>query len=165
MQHCKFVMPKFYYKDWEIMLGLYLVLVTLHGWFTTSVIIIFHYECVHCLTAHSLLNSFSSTCTWWMYDNLAIFNECLRTTSHMSQDPWPWNCKSPKEVCKSRPKTLPKSWSVVTCPQPNTISINFYSYRILTHDLKIINQHMWIFGVSWSPNIVLGLCARDDFSK
>jgi len=27
------------------------------------------------------------------------------------------NCESPKELFKCCPKTLPKPWSVVTCPQ------------------------------------------------
>ena len=30
-------MPKFPYKEWEIMLGLHLVLVALHGQFTISI--------------------------------------------------------------------------------------------------------------------------------
>ena len=29
----------------------------------------------------------------------------VRATSHMSQEPWPWNCKSPKESVQGRPKT------------------------------------------------------------
>ena len=67
-------------------------------------------------------------------------------TPHTSQEPWPWNCESSKEVSKGYPKTLPKSCSVITCPQRvvwnhmwpsprlNAISRNFYSCRVLTHD-------------------------------
>ena len=39
-----------------------------------------------------------------------------RATSHMSQEPWPWNCESPKESVQRSSKTPPKSCSVVTDP-------------------------------------------------
>jgi hypothetical protein len=33
-------------------------------------------------------------------ENLRRLQLCyLRVTSHMSQEPWPWNCESPKEKC------------------------------------------------------------------
>jgi hypothetical protein len=41
----------------------------------------------------------------------------LRATSHMSQEPWPWNCRAQKRVSKGRPNIPPKSCSVVTDPQ------------------------------------------------
>ena len=56
----------------------------------------------------------------------------VRANSHTSQEPWPRNCESQKKVSKGRPKTLPKSCDVVTGPQPNTISMNFYSCEVLT---------------------------------
>ena len=37
----------------------------------------------------------------------------LRATSLMSQEPWPWNCESPRKVYKGHPNTLPKSCSGV----------------------------------------------------
>ena len=70
----------------------------------------------------------------------------VRATSYTSQEPWPWNCESPKEVPKGRPKALPKSCCVEHGPsnvvwshmwlglQPNAISIIFYSCRVLTQD-------------------------------
>ena len=36
LQHCKFVMPKYLYKKWQIILGSHLVLVTRHGRFQIS---------------------------------------------------------------------------------------------------------------------------------
>jgi hypothetical protein len=41
----------------------------------------------------------------------------IRATPHTSQEPWPWNCESPKESVQGRPNTPPKSCSVVTDPQ------------------------------------------------
>ena len=41
----------------------------------------------------------------------------LSATSHMSQEPRPWNCESSKEVSKDHLKTLPESCSVVKSPQ------------------------------------------------
>ena len=37
MQHCKSVMPKIFYEEWQIILRLHLVLVTLHGRFTIAI--------------------------------------------------------------------------------------------------------------------------------
>ena len=68
---------------------------------------------------------------WYWYKNKLCI---LRATSHTSQETWPWNCESQKEVSKGYPKTLPKSCSVVTGPQPSAISMKLYSSGILTHD-------------------------------
>jgi hypothetical protein len=41
-----------------------------------------------------------------------------RATSHASQEPWPWNCESPKEKCpKAVPRHLQNHVGVVTDPQ------------------------------------------------
>ena len=37
LQYCKFIMPKMFCKEWKIMLGLHLVLVTRHGQLTFSI--------------------------------------------------------------------------------------------------------------------------------
>jgi hypothetical protein len=101
----------------------------------------------------------------------------VRATSHTSQEPWPWNCESPKENC---PKAIPTHlqnhvvWSqtlkcsvksYVPGPQPNAISMNFYSCRSSRMIKNKINQWLWVFGVPWSPNFVLGLPPRDGFWK
>ena len=33
---------------------------------------------------------------------------CLRATSHTSQEPWPWNCESPKESVQRQFQVTPK---------------------------------------------------------
>ena len=65
----------------------------------------------------------------------------IRATSHTSQEPWPWNCESPKESVQ-RPshhtskimlgdhKSSSVVWShMYLGPQPNAISMNFYPCR------------------------------------
>jgi len=37
IQHCKFMMPKCYYKERQLILGPHLVLATLHGQFIISI--------------------------------------------------------------------------------------------------------------------------------
>jgi hypothetical protein len=37
LQHCKSKMPTNIYKEWQILLGLHIVLVTLHGRFTIRI--------------------------------------------------------------------------------------------------------------------------------
>ena len=41
----------------------------------------------------------------------------VRATSDMSQEPWPWNCESPKESTRRPSNTPPTLCSVVTDPQ------------------------------------------------
>ena len=87
-----------------------------------------------------------ATCSYNMYlsekvpvsihDGFCFF---FRATSHTSQEPWPWNCESPKEKCPKATvptNTPPKSCNVVMDPQvycvkpgshPNAISMDFYS--------------------------------------
>jgi hypothetical protein len=77
---------------------------------------------------------------------------------------WPWNCENPKEAFKVHPKTLQKSYNVVTSSQPNAISMSFYSCMVLTHD-KSANKWLWAFGVPWSPRFVVGLPPRRGFWK
>ena len=64
----------------------------------------------------------------------------LKATSHTSQEPWPWNCESPKErvqrpsqhtsnimQCGHGPSSV--AWSHLwPAPQPNAISMNLYLY-------------------------------------
>ena len=62
-----------------------------------------------------------------------------RVTSHTSQEPWPWHCKSPKESAQRPPQHTSKimkcdhrsssvMWSHMWLdPQLNPISMNFYS--------------------------------------
>ena len=71
---------------------------------------------------------------------LVILNTIFRATSHMSQEPQPWNCESHQKSVQ-RPSQYtskimqrghgPSSvvWSHMWMgPQPNSISMNFYSY-------------------------------------
>jgi hypothetical protein len=65
---------------------------------------------------------------------------CIRAISHKSHEPWPlWNCESPKESvrrlsqhtswimqCGHGPSSVVRS-RLWPCPQPNAISISFYS--------------------------------------
>ena len=37
LEHCKSIMPKLFYNEWQLMLGLHFVLVILHGQFTNSI--------------------------------------------------------------------------------------------------------------------------------
>ena len=37
LQHCESIMPKSFYKEWQMTSGIHLVLVTLHRWFVISI--------------------------------------------------------------------------------------------------------------------------------
>jgi hypothetical protein len=37
LQYCKIIRSNISYKEWQMMLGLRVVLMTLHGWFTISI--------------------------------------------------------------------------------------------------------------------------------
>ena len=84
---------------------------------------------------------------FWYWFRAASQYGSLRATLHTSQEPWPWNCESPKG---NYPKAVSRhlqshvlwsrSLSVVwshTCSglQPNAKSMNFYSYGS-SHILK-----------------------------
>jgi hypothetical protein len=74
---------------------------------------------------------------WVWAPNVGLW---FRVTSHTSQEPWPWNCESPKESVQRLSQDTSKlmycghrSPSVVwshmwASPQPNALSMNFYSY-------------------------------------
>ena len=75
----------------------------------------------------------------WSWAFSLVCEMVLRTTSHTSQEPWPWKCESPKESvqrpsqdtskvmeCGHRPSSV--MWSHMRLrPQPNAISMNVYS--------------------------------------
>ena len=96
--------------------------------------------------------------------NRSICN-LLRPTSHTSQEPWPRNCKSPKESVQ-RPShyTSKIMWcghgpsSVVwshTWPVPSTKCYfnEFLFMRVLTYGtIEKKNQQLWAFRVPWSPS-------------
>jgi hypothetical protein len=104
----------------------------------------------------------------------------LRATSHTSQEPWPWNCESPKEKCsKAVPTHLQNHvvvWSrilecslklYVTGPSTKCYFNEFLFTQVLTHVKKNrINQQLWAFGVPWSPSgFVLGIPPRGGFRE
>ena len=133
-------------------------------------------------------------CPKWMYNfevliDMALLsqNGCIdlllvatvlsfRATSHLSQEPWPWNCVSPKESvqkpsqdtsiimwCGHGPSRV--VWSRMSMGrQPNIMSINFYLGTILTHN-KIESRRLWDCIVLRSPGFVLGLAPRVGFWK
>ena len=75
----------------------------------------------------------------------------LRATSHTSQEPWLGGCESPKESAQrlSQDTDLQGVWSHMwPGPQPNVVSMHFYSCLVLTLD-KI----EWTNGVPWSPDL------------
>ena len=41
----------------------------------------------------------------------------FRAISHVTQEPWPWNCESPKKCPKAVPRQLPRPCSVAMDPQ------------------------------------------------
>ena len=87
----------------------------------------------------------------------------LRAISHMSQEPWPWNCESPKEKC---PKAIPRhlqnhvvwSWifkcivkSYVTGPSTKCYFNDFYSCgssRMIIYNKSMI-VNIWSAMVPW----------------
>ena len=100
----------------------------------------------------------------------------MKATSHMSQEPWPWNCESPKESVQRPSNTPPKSCSVVTDPQLycevicdwviNQMLFQWICIHAGPHTWKDkINQWLWTFGMPWSPGFVLGLPPRGGFWK
>ena len=98
-----------------------------------------------------------------------------RATSHTSQEPWPWNCESPKEsVQKAIPTHLQNHvvcsrilkcsvMSYVTRPSTKCYFNEFPFMWVLTHDTNRRNERMWEFGVPWSPGFVLSLPPRGGF--
>ena len=81
-----------------------------------------------------------------------------------------------KKVSKGRSNAPPKSCSVVTdsqvsCEVTRDQALNHIVYQwIAIHAgphtwCNRINQHLWAFGVPWSPNFVLGLPPRGGFWK
>ena len=97
--------------------------------------------------------------------------KALRATSHTSQEPWPWNCASPKESVhmpsQNTSKVMycghgPSSEAMWLGPRRNAISMNFYS---CSPSRNRISQWLWTFGVLWSLGSVLGLPPRGGFWK
>ena len=98
----------------------------------------------------------------------------LTATSHLSQEPWPYNCESPKEsaqrpsqdtskimYCDHRPSSV--VWSHMwPSRQPNATGIREYRFNGMSVHASPrtryngINQRLWAFWVPWSPGFVLG---------
>jgi hypothetical protein len=102
----------------------------------------------------------------------------LRATSPTSQEPWPWNCESPKGKCSKVVRRHLQNhvlWSqilkcsvksYVTMPSTKCYFNEFLFIQILTHDKFRINQRLWAFGMPESPNgFLLGLLPRAGFWK
>ena len=100
----------------------------------------------------------------------------LWATSVTSQEPWPWNCESPKEVSKGHPRHFQNHvvWShALKCSAKSYVtgpSTKCYiNESLLMHAPHrrwiIIYQWLWDFKVLWSPDFVLGLPPRSDFWK
>ena len=119
-------------------------------------------------------------CIWFNPSILARPPWCLcklRATSYTSQEPWPWNCESPKESAQRPSQDTSRLfvvWSrILTCsvkPYVTGHSTNCYFnefmfMRILTHEKNIITRRLWAFGMPWSPRFVLGLPPRVKFLK
>jgi len=54
-----------------------------------------HFDCSKPQVARAWIYAFKKV-LWWL---LTLDTTWLRTTLHTSQEPWPWNCESPKEKC------------------------------------------------------------------
>jgi hypothetical protein len=58
----------------------------------------------------AIWHRYKSTCKFQVEILLLLWGGVnIRDTSHTSQEPWPWNCESPKESVQGRPKMPPKS--------------------------------------------------------
>ena len=55
--------------------------------------------------------------------------------------------------------------SYVTEPSTKIYFNEFLFMQALTHDKNKTNQRMWVFGVPWSPDFVLGLLPRDSLEQ
>ena len=61
---------------------------------------------ITCLPNFRASNHLTPNSRCWLAFETTFKQRIFRTTSQTCQEPWPWNCRSPKEMSKCRPNSL-----------------------------------------------------------